>query len=132
MELLLFCGERGIRTPGTSQFNGFQDRRNRPLCHLSSNAGAKVLLFFDMTKFFIKKRLPKQSFFVSLFVELDPTNVAEVHTVRQKRVVWIHTQTKLHTTCICQLIFGLEEEVTSLCLHQLQWLNLIQFLVVVS
>ena len=31
----LVCGERGIRTPGTSQFNGFQDRRNRPLCHLS-------------------------------------------------------------------------------------------------
>ncbi len=29
-------GERGIRTPGTSQFNGFQDRRNRPLCHLSN------------------------------------------------------------------------------------------------
>ena len=28
-------GERGIRTSGTSQFNGFQDRRNRPLCHLS-------------------------------------------------------------------------------------------------
>jgi hypothetical protein len=27
--------ERGIRTPGTSQFNGFQDRRIRPLCHLS-------------------------------------------------------------------------------------------------
>ena len=32
---LFFSGERGIRTPGTSQFNGFQDRRNRPLCHLS-------------------------------------------------------------------------------------------------
>ena len=31
-----FCGKTGIRTPGTSQFNGFQDRRNRPLCHLSS------------------------------------------------------------------------------------------------
>ena len=31
----IYCGERGIRTPGTSQFNGFQDRRNRPLCHLS-------------------------------------------------------------------------------------------------
>ena len=29
------CGERGIRTPGTSQFNGFQDRRYRPLSHLS-------------------------------------------------------------------------------------------------
>ena len=31
----VFSGERGIRTPGTSQYNGFQDRRNRPLCHLS-------------------------------------------------------------------------------------------------
>ena len=31
----LISGERGIRTPGTSQYNGFQDRRNRPLCHLS-------------------------------------------------------------------------------------------------
>ena len=30
-----FCGEGGIRTPGSSQINGFQDRRNRPLCHLS-------------------------------------------------------------------------------------------------
>ena len=29
------CGEGGIRTPGASQLNGFQDRRNRPLCHLS-------------------------------------------------------------------------------------------------
>ena len=33
---ILFCGERGIRTPGASQLNGFQDRRNRPLCHLSN------------------------------------------------------------------------------------------------
>ena len=32
----VYCGETGIRTPGTSQFNGFQDRRNRPLCHLSN------------------------------------------------------------------------------------------------
>ena len=30
-----FCGERGIRTPGTSRYVGFQDRCNRPLCHLS-------------------------------------------------------------------------------------------------
>ena len=30
-----FGGKRGIRTPGASQLNGFQDRRNRPLCHLS-------------------------------------------------------------------------------------------------
>ena len=34
-DLHSISGERGIRTPGTSQYNGFQDRRNRPLCHLS-------------------------------------------------------------------------------------------------
>ena len=28
-------GERGIRTPGASQHDGFQDRCNRPLYHLS-------------------------------------------------------------------------------------------------
>ena len=27
----------GIRTPGASQHNGFQDRRIRPLCHASFN-----------------------------------------------------------------------------------------------
>ena len=29
-------GERGIRTPGSFRNNGFQDRRIRPLCHLST------------------------------------------------------------------------------------------------
>ena len=32
------CGERGIRTPGTSQYAGFQDRCIRPLCHLSKDS----------------------------------------------------------------------------------------------
>ena len=39
--LLIFsvcCGETGIRTPGALQHNGFQDRRNRPLCHLSKTS----------------------------------------------------------------------------------------------
>ena len=31
----IFSGKRGIRTPGGVTLNGFQDRRNRPLCHLS-------------------------------------------------------------------------------------------------
>ena len=35
---ILSSGETGIRTPGTSQYNGFQDRRNRPLCHLSKTS----------------------------------------------------------------------------------------------
>ena len=50
MPLLILSGKRGIRTPGTFQYFGFQDRRNRPLCHLSSKAGAKVLQKNDMTK----------------------------------------------------------------------------------
>ncbi len=45
-------GELGIRTPGGVTLNGFQDRRNRPLCQLS---GAKV--HFD-------KLLPKISLHV--------------------------------------------------------------------
>jgi hypothetical protein len=32
----LVGGERGIRTPGPLTVNGFQDRRIRPLCHLSA------------------------------------------------------------------------------------------------
>ncbi len=31
-------GEGGIRTPGPLTVNGFQDRRIRPLCHLSELA----------------------------------------------------------------------------------------------
>ena len=31
----VYCRERGIRTPGGLTLNGFQDRRNRPLCQLS-------------------------------------------------------------------------------------------------
>ncbi len=54
----MFSGERGIRTPGTSQYNGFQDRRNRPLCHLSCAVAKirenferqnKILLFYGST-----------------------------------------------------------------------------------
>ena len=33
----VFCGERGIRTPEPVKVNGFQDRRIRPLCHLSNS-----------------------------------------------------------------------------------------------
>ena len=35
-------GERGIRTPGPVTVNGFQDRRNRPLCHLSGGKGKEI------------------------------------------------------------------------------------------
>ncbi len=42
-----WSGERGIRTPGPVTVNGFQDRRIRPLCHLS---GAKVRARMKTTK----------------------------------------------------------------------------------
>ena len=45
------CGERGIRTPGPVKVNGFQDRRNRPLCHLSEHT--KVRPFFCFAKCFL-------------------------------------------------------------------------------
>lgn len=43
-----FCGERGIRTPGPLTVNGFQDRRIRPLCHLSG-ANVRDGIFFAKT-----------------------------------------------------------------------------------
>ena len=36
------CGDRGIRTPEAFRLNGFQDRRYRPLSHISA---AKIQLF---------------------------------------------------------------------------------------
>ena len=42
-----FCGgEQGIRTPGTLRYNGFQDRRIRPLCQLSV-CDDTMLIFLD-------------------------------------------------------------------------------------
>ena len=59
-------GERGIRTPGTSQCDGFQDRCNRPLYHLSftwlcdfnCKASAKVNVFIET----IQKRIDRLIF----------------------------------------------------------------------
>ena len=48
----LVCGEGGIRTPGPVKVNGFQDRRDRPLCHLSSVPpnGAKAFVPISFAK----------------------------------------------------------------------------------
>ena len=59
----LYCGEGGIRTPGASQLNSFQDCRNRPLYHLSklipSIEGMQRYIFFfvlqNMLEQFCKK-----------------------------------------------------------------------------
>ena len=56
----MFSGKRGIRTPGASQLNGFQDRRNRPLCHLSERKNITEISFFQLEARFyfpIRKRV---------------------------------------------------------------------------
>jgi hypothetical protein len=50
MGLLWPGGERGIRTPGGITLNGFQDRRIRPLCHLSGDK-SKTIFVFQKKKF---------------------------------------------------------------------------------
>lgn len=44
-------GETGIRTLGRLPFNGFQDRRNRPLCHLS--VGDPIAMSISMQIIFV-------------------------------------------------------------------------------
>ena len=52
-------GKRGIRTPGPVKINGFQDRRIRPLCHLSSDKSTAVFLIDQIFfKKFFKKNHP--------------------------------------------------------------------------
>ena len=46
------CGDRGIRTPEAFRLNGFQDRRYRPLSHISA---AKVQLFTFIQRISRKK-----------------------------------------------------------------------------
>ena len=48
---ILSSGETGIRTPGASQHNGFQDRRNRPLCHLSKTSFQKCFLLKALQRY---------------------------------------------------------------------------------
>ncbi len=50
-------GEAGIRTLGRSPFNGFQDRRFRPLSHLS-----------DWRKYYPIEALIANSFLIFLFI----------------------------------------------------------------
>ena len=65
----LYCGETGIRTPGTSQYNGFQDRRNRPLCHLSKTPFQKYfpLKALQRYNFILNKQIVYQFFCYKIF-----------------------------------------------------------------
>ena len=52
---IVYCGKRGIRTPGGVTLNGFQDRRIRPLCHLSGSVAicdCKVSHCFWIVQYF--------------------------------------------------------------------------------
>ena len=58
-------GERGIRTPGALQLNGFQDRRDRPLCHLSF---LKFLQICHFISFYQVNSIYLSAFFNLLFI----------------------------------------------------------------
>ena len=50
---MLLAEREGFEPPEVLPFNGFQDRRDRPLCHLSndtwfSKSGAKIMLFLKL------------------------------------------------------------------------------------
>ncbi len=47
-EVIWFAEREGFEPPETSRFNGFQDRRNRPLCIFPAT---KVAPYFHFTKF---------------------------------------------------------------------------------
>jgi hypothetical protein len=91
------CGERGIRTPGTSRFNGFQDRRNRPLCHLSGRLYAQKLgvqqehIFFDTLakhsteNVYYSYKLAKIQGFKSLALATDPFQSALLNAYTKRR-----------------------------------------------
>ena len=72
-------GERGIRTPGGVTLNGFQDRRNRPLCHLSE----RMILSFGSI-LFSKKYLDFHltSAKVGTFDELCKSSIAFFPKIR--------------------------------------------------
>ena len=72
-------GERGIRTPGTSRYDGFQDRCNRPLYHLSKFSlddyslvflsgckGTTIFLFYQIFCELFFKNLKKNADFLIL------------------------------------------------------------------
>ena len=60
---LFVGGERGIRTPGKLPFNGFQDRRIRPLCHLSEKAQGSL-----RTILVLPRTWPRRMLFSALYL----------------------------------------------------------------
>ena len=87
--VLLSGGERGIRTPGTLQYNGFQDRRDRPLCHLSLNVFWSVYLLKRCkgTILFFSDKHYRQNSSVFFYFSACPLNLA---TCRQLFRLYIY------------------------------------------
>ena len=63
--------QKALYRAGTSRYNGFQDRRNRPLCHLSKllcqvllffKSDAKVRIIFEYASIWAKKVRGKEIF----------------------------------------------------------------------
>ena len=54
-----FCGETGIRTLDTRRYNGFRDRPDRPLRHLSKSGFQSIFPNFERAK--IQRKLKTQN-----------------------------------------------------------------------
>ena len=70
-------GKGGIRTPGASQLIGFQDRRDRPLCHLSE---CKSMTDFRFHQIFYTL------FYAACIVALMSENVSQMFAVSKKKI----------------------------------------------
>jgi hypothetical protein len=82
-----FSGERGIRTPGSLTFNGFQDRRNRPLCHLS---GAKIVSMCTQSKYLFMTMSNKVFWITEEKIKMEQLQDGKMWITR----VFISTQSK--------------------------------------
>ena len=91
-------GETGMRTPGTSRYNGFQDRRNRPLCHLSKTplgallfkSDAKIGVIFESAKFY--SFYFSKYCFLHIFLHVFQTDNL---SGKKRQYVWIGTSGRL-------------------------------------
>ena len=100
-------GEKGIRTPGGITLSCFQDKCNKPLCHLSISSNFKVqLLDFTSSSLFLIKKFFSREMTVNLslyiigyhdnFVKVNGTNFIALNSHL------VGTSTELNLTSACQ------------------------------
>ena len=80
-------GERGIRTPGPVTVNGFQDRRIRPLCHLSNGVQKYAIrMSFAKSNEKVFDSIPKPLLITPIHLNINtiPIALSLVHNLTHK------------------------------------------------